>query len=520
MPIFTITDFDKSGVNTDLPEWELPSNQFSSGQNFRCINGAINSFSGHSDYSNHPATTDLGWIQHVVTSADSFWVHAGTAKTYVFDGTSWFDTSNVAGYTGVTNHQLWSGCSIGGIPVISNPGAYPEYWDLNTANNFVDLEFDAVNSFRDLTYKCDLIRSHGQFLIALGMTEGATEYPDLIRWSDSADVGGLPPSWDETVTTNLAGTKALAGGGGNIIDALSMRNGLTVYQQGSTWQMDRVNSGYVWNFRQQNTTSGALALGCVADVMGKHVVLTDGDIVMNDGTSITSLIHRRIRTRLNSAINVDNYQNSFVTVQRQKKEVWICVPTEGATYANLAFIWNWQDDTWSMRDLPDVSFASFGARSEGAVTWADFTMPWNEMTFPWGGGTYTPLNDVMVGTRPDAATPNTVVLDPITANDGTAFETVLTKTNISIEGHDDVTTITRIYPHVTGTKDITIEVGAHTFAGSPVLWKPPVTFTPGQDRKVDVRSTGSLHAIRITGANDPVFSLSGIDVEYVKDGLR
>jgi hypothetical protein len=47
-----------------------------------------------------------------------------------------------------------------------------------------------------------------------------------------------------------------------------------------------------------------------------------------------------------------------------------------------------------------------------------------------------------------------------------------------------------------------------------------VIFNPLTQRKVDIRSTGAMHAWRVSSIGLGKFSLSGLEIEYQVTGLR
>ena len=99
-------------------------------------------------------------------------------------------------------------------------------------------------------------------------------------------------------------------------------------------------------------------------------------------------------------------------------------------------------------------------------------------------------------------------------------ETHLTRTDLPIGGHEANTTITRVYPHVEGTSKLEFRFGSQQHAGAPVTWVGGFReFNPGKDRKIDVRTTGELHAYEIRSA-DGAFMLTGMDIEFQPAGSR
>jgi hypothetical protein len=99
--------------------------------------------------------------------------------------------------------------------------------------------------------------------------------------------------------------------------------------------------------------------------------------------------------------------------------------------------------------------------------------------------------------------------------------TVIGRSDLPIGGHDVNTTITRIYPLIEGSSPVQIRVGSAQRAGGPIRWAGGYrTFTPGVDRKIDVRTTGETHAYEIISTGRAFFDLTGMDVEYSVAGAR
>ena len=99
-------------------------------------------------------------------------------------------------------------------------------------------------------------------------------------------------------------------------------------------------------------------------------------------------------------------------------------------------------------------------------------------------------------------------------------ETVLLRTDLPIGGHESNTTITRVYPYVEGTASLEFRFGSQQHAGGPVAWVGGYReFQPGKDRKIDIRTTGELHAFEVK-SKDGAFSLTGIDIVYSLAGAR
>ena len=111
--------------------------------------------------------------------------------------------------------------------------------------------------------------------------------------------------------------------------------------------------------------------------------------------------------------------------------------------------------------------------------------------------------------------------DDMTASAGyKRAETWLLRSDLPIGGHEANTTITRVYPQVEGTSTLEFKFGSQQYAGGPIAWAGgPREFTPGQDRKIDIRTTGELHAFEVRSKNG-FFKLTGMDIEFQPAGGR
>jgi hypothetical protein len=217
-------------------------------------------------------------------------------------------------------------------------------------------------------------------------------------------------------------------------------------------------------------------------------------------------------------MNGDYYFRSYAVRNDAFKEMWFCVPEGQSEFPNMAYIYNWQDDSWAIRELPEAGLqhANYGPLASPVRTWDTWDGIWDAQRGSWTSRQISPLEDTIIGVDRDNA--KLLILDVL--DNTSEYEFTLERTNFPLEGHPKVTTITRVYPHATGTQPIQVEVGSHDYAGSPVRWKPPVIFRPDIDRKIDVRSTGELHAWRFSAVGNGSCHISGVTFEYEDGGGR
>ena len=518
--VLTLTNIGTKGLNTDIAKCDLPAEFITYGKNFRVFSGSINNSLPAELWDTAPAVFNPGFLMWV-QSINSYWLVAGRNSVYAFDGADWHDiSSGVYAGIGVDGELNWSGCMLGNIAIVNNPQYYPEYWSQVSAGQALQsLNFDNVNTWEQKGFSCGIIRSHKNFLFALDLIENGEAFPNAYRWSHPSDINGLPFTWDETDKSALAGKAQLGGDSGRIIDGKSLRDSFVLYSEDGVDILNPTLDEFVWRREELSNTVGLVNKNCIVEVKGVHFFLGDGDILKNDGTSITSIVHDRIRKRLTSNMNIAFYNRSYAVRNTIIKEVWFCIPEGSSEYPNVAYVYNWRDDTWAIRDIPEnISFAAYGQRSEPELTWATWEGSWVQQTGVWGSNNPSVLEETVIGV--DIATSSLISLDLIRGVSGANVNAILERTDFPLDGHLQSNMITAVYPHMQSSSPVSIQFGGQERVNGPISWKPAVTFTPGVDRKIDIRVTGTLMSWRIESIGIGQFSLSGMDIHYSPAGLR
>ena len=509
----------QQGLNTDIVPWDLPPGFLTDMNNVRVINNKLKTFGGYRTWSAAPVDFTAGWLIHGGALNHNAWLVAGADAVYSFDGTDWTDVSG--DFTGgPVDEDLWVGDVFSEFVILTHPNEYPFYWEgANVSDPLISLPWDATRVWEDVDVRAGIIRSHKDFLIAMDLNEQGTELLDTIRWSDIA-IDGLPVSWDETDPSTLAGRTQLGGRGGRIIDGRSLRDAFCIYREDGISVLDYTGDFFVWRIRHLENTSGAITRDAIVEVKGRHYFIGDGDIYMNDGNTVQSIMHKRIRTRFLGNINVETFENSYAVRHELAKEIWFCVPEQGSEYPNTAYVYNYLDDTWFIRELnPTFRFMAYGPEAAKiARTWDNWNETWNTATGVWGQSARTPLENTLVAVIDGS----TLILPDSDEQDNVeVYNCFIERTDFPIEGQVNVTTVKSIYPHMKSTIPVRIRLGSQDRAGSPIRWKPFQTFDPSVDRTVDIRTTGELHCFRIEAPNtDGFWEFSGMDVEYDFAGLR
>lgn len=563
----SINNIGTKGLNTDISPWDLPPEFLTNAFNFKVGLNSVYSTGGYADWDAPTTGFNAGFLMSSGNTSGNYWIVAGRTEVDCFDGFTFTDISSAAGYAGLSTNDelLWTGCNLGNIPVVNNPQAHPEYWSPASPGQVLQpLMWDAANTWAVQGVTCRVIRAHKNFLFALNITD-VTEKPDTYRWSTAADTNSLPVTWDETDTAYIAGVASLGGDGGDIVDGLTLRDSFIIYSRKAIDVLDYTGGEFIWKRRELSDTIGCLNTNCVVEANGFHYFISQNDVMRTDGTTIESIIHGSIKNKFLDELDYTRFRMCFVMHNANKKEVWFCIPTGGTDYASRAYVYNWQEKTWAIRDLPNCAYAAFGILYAGTVgpaglggdgygdnsgapagaspTWANWAGTWENQSGTWnsgsfGLGTTTTLPD---GTPDPGGTPYTYnlqtefadapvcvlnsdsslkILEPISGITSGTRQTTLERTNFPLDGLQQVTTITEVYPKIRGISPVSIQFGSHKLPGGSITWKPAITFTPGTDRKLNIRSTGSLHAWRIVSEGITDWELTGMDIVYERNGVR
>jgi hypothetical protein len=520
MTLLKINNLGMQNVNFDLEPCDLPPEIFTYGINFRLLNNKIRGFNMSKTLATPPSNFKAGIIQPISGASGSFYVLIGQSSAWAYNGSSWTNITSATGYPGISaNGELfWQSCLLGSIPIFNNKQHYPEYWSpQQVAQILKPLNFKVGSTWQAMGYSADIIRSHKDFLFALNLSEGGTILPSTYRWSHPADVNGLPYTWDETDLASIAGKASIGGDMGALIDGKTLRDAFVLYSERGINILNYVGGEFVWQRQVLSDNHGLLAKNCLAEANGIHYFLSDGDILSNDGNSIKSILNKQLKTRLTTNIDSTYYANSFALTNPITKEIWFCVPEVGNTLPNIAFIFNYVDGTTSIRNIPSTTTGlAFGVNLATPLLWSNISDTWDTSSRVW---TYDPTS-VFSKTVVSTNNVNSAIVSLELDDNTTVQNTLLERLSFALEGQEVVTTTRSVYPHITCNESVSIQLGSQDYVGGAVRWKPEVLFDPKTMRKVDIRTTGKLLSWRIKSTGLLPFTLSGLDIEYVINGVR
>jgi len=514
MPKVTFPNCGSAGVVMDLSAHELPPAAWTDARNMRFLDGSARQFFGHGPVYGAPQAVPLHVVPVNVSQAQ-YWLYASDKKIYaatVQGGTAVHTnlTRQTAGadvdYSGAPN--TWTSAVLSGIPILNNGVDVPQRWNLDPATRCQQL--DNWPS----TLRCKSLRVYRNYLVALGVKKGSTDYPFMVKWSSPADPGGVPLTWNEADQTQEAGETDLAEGGDAVIDGLQLRDSFMIYKQQSVWRMDFTGGPYVFSFRKVLGISGAMNRNCIVEADGYHFVLTGSDVVVHDGQSGTSVLDKVARRALFQDMDIAYNDRAFVFKNPFLNEVYVCYVPIGSTVPNKALVWNYVDKTVSYRDMPAIHHANYGPVDNTlGGSWGADNDSWDSDLTAWNGPDFTPfLTRVLMA----SAEQQLYMLDASATFNGAQPQAYLERRGLSF-GDDDVTKRVRsILARITGNNGLTvrIKVGGHMtdpYADPeyPVQFDHMIGQTVRADLFVDYRYI----AIRFEAGTAAQWKLDSFDID-------
>lgn len=369
--------FDKGGIVVDADPFALADNEWSLGRNVRFDNRTVSKITGEETMftlsggtNNSPRHLDY-WKQ---SNGASFYVWvdsdgrvyrtgvgatqdsdittgaAANTRTPLSTGQNYSSTFFNGGYTYIINDTVNAPRFIhqDGTQELAN---LPN-WDY-VSNNRVSA--GVVRAFRDIIVA-------GNLSIRNTDTNAVTAAPGTIRTSNLATRGELP-TWDPNLAAANTADEFDLATNEEIVDMVEFQNDLYVYTRSSIHAITLTGSTSIpISARTLLTGRGALSNDCVKQWYGRHFVVGTEDIyTYGGGSAVESVADDRIRDYFFDNLNSAQVDLVSVIHNTRQDEMWVCYPKGTATTVTEAIIWNYKNNTWTIRDLPAGHAVTYGA---------------------------------------------------------------------------------------------------------------------------------------------------------------
>lgn len=543
MPLIPTRGLGSVGIIKDVPATDLPVNAWSDGLNVRFNGGKVERAPVFRTVVDSLAYTPV-FLYGLYNQGgyDSLLIAADDGTLFTYDNGTETDVTEAAHAANV-DASAYTACTLSNCTYINRPDQVPRILTPGAT------DFAALSAAWDSTWRCVSLRAFGSQLVALNITKGLTNYPDMVKVSDVTTYGTEPSTWDETDTTKLAVENTLSQARTPIVDGGSLGNDFIIYTRDECWKMTNIGGALLFDFqRLPFDLAGLINQNCWVEIDGKHYAWSEADIYVHDGVSKVSITEQRVRETFLRELNQSKYKVCFVAHDKYHNEVLFCgvtgngsVTIPSSDYCNYAAVYNYRNNTWSFRDLPNVT-ASATANANTVYTYD--TVP-ASLTYANVGGSYYDQEDSFsrfcMFSAPAltgyVSSDKVEVLDfadkgrlalPVDGDDAVNPPAWVERTGFSLgaaEGGDlraykQVRALMPIADVVASGVILDVEIGKHDMTGVTVTWDTAVSFDPKTQYKIDTRVGGRFMAVRFTMPTSNDFSLSGHDVDLILTGRR
>jgi hypothetical protein len=209
---------------------------------------------------------------------------------------------------------------------------------------------------------------------------------------------------------------------------------------------------------------------------------------------------------------------SFVVSNPALNEAWICFPEKGQQVCTKALIWNWADNTFSVRQLSNVTYGTSGQYEyTSPASWASDPDSWASDTSFWSQSDIpnTQSRFILTSTAP-------ALLGTDVGSDfaGTSFTARVERTGLAFDAPDRVKVVRSLYPRIDGQTGSTvyIQVGGAMDVEGSYTWSDPVAYVIGSTYKADAFATGRFLSYRVYTTANTSWRIRSIDMDIVPAG--
>ena len=400
---------------------------------------------------------------------------------------------------------------------MSNGIDSPHYITYGTSGTPEELTLQPLPDWPS-TLSAGVVKTIGYALIAGNLTDTSGAFvsyqPGTIRISSQAAPGGVPDSWTigpELLTTadefELSQTS-------EIRDMVDLRGYTLVFTGNSIHRVQIATQDQPTRVQNLNTGRGVLATDCAIEFDGRVFAVDVNDIYVTGGSgSVQSVADEKTRDYFFNRLNPMHMENTFVVRNLRQDEIWIIYPTTDSTDGRCdeALIWNYHNNTWTIRDMPGTLGGTIGPRRVNDAFSGDV--------------------DSIIFTGYQNAS-NTASSDRIHAGDrtnqfnGDNFNAFVERTRFDLGDLMDAENLAAIYPLMEGTGELTYSFRATNQPGQSVDFDSQTdrkiinrTFPIVEDYKVDPRNNGRFLNMRISSNSNDSWILAGYSLS-TSDGKQ
>lgn len=399
----------------------------------------------------------------------------------------------------------------------------------------------------DSTWSCQILSQCANALVALNVTKGATNFPNMVKTSSPVTTGQTPASWDIAQANTLATENTLGSMDGPITDACTLGSDLIIYGRREAWRMHADGTVQVYDYTKLPFKKGSINTNCSVEFDGKNYVFGFDDIWYHDGVTEQSLCDQKTRDYIFASMDVSQAYKNFVSYNPRLNEMYFAYVSgdaltnfvTGVTGCNRQAVLNLNTNEWTFDDLPSVWFSAY-APLPNFQTYASTTD-----TYATIGGSYQDQEDgdkrviSMVG---DANTTygltaslyafdlyGTGSVAPFPVATAATARRYLERIGIDLnelnEDIRDYKLVSTVYPvarvDTSGGNSLMVSAGASDNIGDTTPnWLAYQPYDGETHYKVDVNVAGRWLSLRLLWNDYRELTLTGFDLDLKRTGKR
>lgn len=243
-----------------------------------------------------------------------------------------------------------------------------------------DVVTATIKSRNPVIVRAGVVQSFGDLLVAGDLTEVDSATPTtiirrlsgVVRTSDVAAPGAVPNNWNPFEAGVSTADEFTLSETNVIRDMKSLQGNMYIYTANSIHVMRLTgNTLAPVSFAPNTDEYGCLVTGAVAEFDGKHFVVGSNDIYLFAGNpgNIQSVAEKRVTDYFYNNLNPIHERQLFLLQNHAETEIWVCYPTLESTGGECdeALIYNYRDNTWTIRDLDAVAAGDTGPIKGGGI---------------------------------------------------------------------------------------------------------------------------------------------------------
>lgn len=529
MPRVRLDNLGEHGLITDIHPTQLPPNVVNILNNAICEEGSIEHCGGERKLININVKPKYHYVYTPPTGSETYFVVSDGYKLHGYG----LDGSFVDLLTGQGGDALGGAVTfttLNGILVCNSTTNGAWFVDLDIGQN--ELILQPLPGW-GIDWRCEHIVAYKYYLVALGASISTGEkFPFYVRWSNSADPGSIPSTW-EILASNDAGDNQLADTDGKIITGVKVGNSLWIVKEDAIYAMNWVGGQYIFQFTKLTGNIGSRLIQGATEFGNGIALLGMDDIYFFDGANIRSLVSNKIKKRLFSLLGPDKWKNAQISSCYNRSRLLVAAPRAAADdtlYDMLIF--NSYDQAWSHKLLYtgygfDESFIKPLANAQDPTRWDDKVGTWDDdLEGSWNKGDFDAYEKQLILYKADPLNSTQYWIETwhntfFTDTNFQPIESLVGRQGLTFVTGDNIFMLKDAWLELTGSiEKAELYFGMQNVLDGNIHYTERFTVKPNETIKVSPRITGRFMGwffeVKVIGT----WRLSALTLDYELAGER